>query len=209
VRISVPLLVLAAFAAAPLSAQKPGAADPERDAYRERGIALCVADLQAAEGATPDEVEAICGCAFERFMPRWPSGALPALGPGRLQPVMGGDVIACAAEQRPALAAAVARRLAATPPAGAPPLATEAGGKPTEAADAAAPGADRKGWFDGLSMPRWLGDSDLPLWAWVLLGLFVFLFLRGLLRRREERDLDGPPPSMRPGGRPGPPPPRR
>lgn len=204
--------MLAALAAAPVLAQKPGAADPERDGYRDRGVALCVADLQAAEGAAPDDVEAICGCAFDRFMPRWPTGALPALGPGRLQPVMGGDLLSCAGERRPALAAAVARRLAVAPPpyAEAPPPVAEEGGKPVDAADTPERSAgDLRTWWNGLSGPRWLTQSDLPLWAWVLLALFVFLFLRGLLRRREERDLDGPPPWMRPGGRPPGPPPRR
>ena len=213
-RIAAPLLVLAALAAAPALAQKPGVDDLERDAYRARGISLCLVNVAAAEGVSADDAEAICGCALDRFMPRWPTGALPAIGTSRFQTVMTGDLLSCTAEQRPALAAAVARRLAGAPPpaAAAPPPALEEGGKPVDAADAPATseasGAGLRDWWNGLTLPRWLGDSDLPLWAWVLLAMFAFLFLRGLRRRREERDLDGPPPWMRPGSRPGPPPPR-
>lgn len=196
----------AAFAAAPLAAQKPGAEpDPVREAYRGLGISLCVAELNAVEGVTPDESEAICGCALERYMADRPAGALRPLGGGRLRPEVGGRVLACTFSEAPNRAAAVSHWLAAAPPtavapppvAEAPPVADQ-GGKPTETADSSEPeGRGARDWLSGLSLPRWLTGSSLPLWAWIPLVVFVFLFLRGLFRRSEGRDLDGPPPSMR------------
>ena len=153
-RIAAPLLVLAALAAAPALAQKPGVDDLEREAYRGRGISLCLVNVAAAEGVSADDAEAICGCALDRFMPRWPTGALPAIGTSRFQTVMAGDLLSCTAEQRPALAAAVARRLAGAPApaAAAPPPALEEGGKPVDAADAPdtpeAPGAGLRDWLE-------------------------------------------------------------
>ena len=208
-RVAVPLLLAAAFAAAPLAAQKPGAElDPVREQYRGTGISLCVAELNAVEGVTPDESEAICGCALERFLANQPSGALPPLSAARIRPVLGGRVLACTFSEASNRVGAVSRGMASPAPAAtapppvaeAPPLVSDAGGKPTEAADSAEPdGPGLRGWLDSLSLPRWLTDSGLPLWVWIPLAVFVFLFLRGLFRRSEGRDLDGPPPSMRRG----------
>ena len=76
-----------------------------------------------------------------------------------------------------------------------------------DAAQASAPGN-----ADGFTLPAWLTEGGLPVWAWpplVLIGLVMVwrLFGRGGDR---PRDLLGPPPSMRPGSRPAitPPPPR-
>jgi len=199
-------VLLAAFAAAPLAAQKPGAElDPVREAYRGAGVSLCVAEMNAVEGMTPDESEAICGCALERFMASRATGPLPPLGGGRLRSEVGGRVLACTFTEAPNRVAAVSRWTAAAVPtavapppiAEAPPVADE-GGKPTATEEASEPdGPGLRGWLESLSLPRWLTSSSLPLWVWIPLAVFVFLFLRGLFRRSEGRDLDGPPPSMR------------
>jgi hypothetical protein len=195
-----PLLLIAMLAAAPLAAQKPTAdeADPIRARYRDRALAVCVVDLAAAERFTADTRESVCGCAVGRFLPRWPTGALPMLEGARVPPMMGGDLVACASEEDPALAAAVARRLAEAP-ATPPPVVAAPIDKPQAAPDEARRSSrrsERGSWFDDLSLPRWLTDSGVPVWALIPLALFVLLFLRGLTRRTEERDLLGPPRSM-------------
>jgi hypothetical protein len=189
------------LAAAPLAAQKPTAdeADPVRARYRDRALAVCVVDLAAVERFTAETRESVCGCAVGRFMPRWPTGDLPMIEGARVPPTMGGDLVACAGEEDPALAAAAALRLAqasATPP----PVVEAPIDKPQAAPDGEPrfqPRSERGSWFENLSWPRWLTDSGLPVWALVPLALFVLLFLRGLARRSENRDLLGPPPSMR------------
>ena len=203
-------LGLLAAAALPAATGKPRGADPSdpREIYRGRGMSICVAELESIEEAGADAAEAACGCAFDRFMPRWPTGALPPLGSGRLPPAIGSELVACAAGQDAALGAALARRLAAAP------TEAEAGGKPIDGYDASGaperPAWDFRTWVDGLGLPRWLRGSSLPLWIWVPLIVFVFLFLRGLMRRRDRDDLIGPPRSIDPGTRrPDLPPPRR
>ena len=112
---------------------------------------------------------------------------------------------------------------APAPAAEPPPVAAPDQPKPVDTADPASPpapapapadapkrsGADVQAWFDRLSLPAWIADSGMPTWAWVLLGLVAFTFLRGLLRGGDQRDLIGPPPHMRLGARANPPAPRR
>jgi hypothetical protein len=137
--------------------------------------------------------------------------------PARLRELLGSPVLACASEQRPAVAAAVALRLGAPSTVTAPPVAAvpPIDSKPveTQAPDPAEPpkrsGSDLSSWFSGLSLPAWLTDSDLPLWAWVPLGFLGLALLRALFRSGDSRDLIGPPPSMRLGTRHNPPEPRR
>lgn len=202
----VPAVSLGLLAAAPLLAQKPAAElDPVREAYRGLGISLCVADLNALEGVLPDESEAICGCALERYMANRPAGALRPLGGGQLRSEVGARVLACTFTEAPNRASAVSRWMAAAaPPTVAPPPIAEAppvadqGGKPTGTAEDPEPeGSGLRDWWNGLSLPRWLTGGGLPLWVWIPFLVLVFLFLRGLFRRSEARDLDGPPPSMR------------
>lgn len=213
---------LAFAAAAPLAAQKPGAeTDPVRERYRIQGVALCVAELNAAEGVTPDDSETVCGCALTRLMARRPTGALPPLGDGRLRAVAGRDLIGCAAGEDSVLASTVARHVATAPgvappvAAAPPPDAPQEGGKPVVAPDEEedepdnSPGFDFRGWVDSLSLPDWLTRSGIPLWALIPLIVFVLLFLRGLMRRRDGKDLIGPPRSLDPSTRrPELPPPR-
>jgi hypothetical protein len=199
---------LAALAAAPLLAQKPGT-DPERERYRAQGISLCVAEMNALEGVTPDESEAMCGCGLDRLMANRPTAALASLGEGHFRSGAGGSVLACAFTEAPNRVGAVSRWMTASAPTAAPPAAVEAppivpadSDKPAASDSTESGGFDLRSWLDGLSLPGWLGGG-LPLWAWIPLVVFVFLFLRGLRRRSEGRDLDGPPSSMRHG------PPRR
>jgi hypothetical protein len=205
-------------AVAPPPPPKPpadGPADPVRDAWRARGVAICVGDMHGAEGVTPDELEATCGCTVDQFMTRLPTPGLPVLAPGRTRALMGGPLVLCASDQRPAVTAAIARQLAAPPPVDPPPLVGSADSKPVETplpapADAAKrSGADSGPGLAGLSLPTWLTDSGMPAWAWSLLILLVFLVLRGLKRGGDQRDLIGPPPNMRLGARANPPAPRR
>lgn len=205
-------------AVAPPPPPKPpadGPADPVREAWRARGVAICVGDMHGADGVTPDELEATCGCAVDRFMPRLPTGALPALAPGRVRALMGGPLVLCASDQRPAVTAAIARQLAVAQLGDVPPVVASDDSKPVEtplpvAADASKrPGADAQAWPGGLSLPTWLTDSGLPVWAWALLVLFAYLMLRGLKRGGDQRDLIGPPPNMRLGARANSPAPRR
>ncbi len=196
-------LLAALLAAAPLAAQKPDQGDkPDPDRrWREPGIAVCVAELSAVEGMTPDALEAICGCALERFAPNRPAGALPELGGGRLRDALGGFVLACAAQEQPELSAAVARWLAERPPASSssPVLAEPApeADKPesASASEAAGTGSGLRAWWDGLGWPRWLSGSGL--WLWLPLGLLALVLLARLLRRDASRDLIRPPPHMR------------
>lgn len=213
-----------ALAAAPLAAQKPAAGDktdPAQQRWRERGIALCVAELRPVEGMTPDALESICGCAIERFMANRPAGALPELeGDRGLRGTIGGPVLACAFQQQePELVSAVSRwltgRAPATPvtpvpsisPLPAPAPAPEAD-KPESAAApeaAAGPGFSLGDWWDGLAWPGWLSPAGVPLWLLLPLGLLALIQLARLLRRDSSRDLIQAPPHMRrTQARPGP-----
>lgn len=200
-RFAFPALLL--LAAAPLAAQKPGAGgDLER--WRERGVALCVAELGSVDGLSPDALEAICGCTFARLDPPRIDGALPALAPGRpLRQAMGGAVAFCTFEREPERVQDVARWLAgADLPAPAPPPPSANPGKPvasdTGPPSAAAPGFDLSGWWNGLAWPDWL--RRLPNWSLGLPVLLAFFLLRGRFRRDASGDLSGPPAHMRPRG---------
>jgi hypothetical protein len=204
----IPLLAALALAAAPALAQKPGGdLDPERDHWRGQGVSLCVAALNPLEGVTPDESEAICGCALDRFMASHEAGPLPELGEDRLRGVIAGPVLSCTIQQAPARTAAVSRWMAEQPPVVAVPLTplTPIGDvEPEKRPDTPArPLPDLRTWLAGLSLPRWLSGSGLPLWLWAPLVLLGLALLRALFGRGDgPRDLLGPPPSMRPGSRP-------
>jgi hypothetical protein len=180
-------------AAAPLAAKPPagGGADGG-DAYRERGIALCVADLRVVGDLSGDDLEGICDCALGRLMDGRPAVALPPLGPGRFRGLIESELLACTAELRPDRTGEVAGRGAA-PPVAPPPASF--GDKPAPAGPAADSPRRERG-----DPGAWLSArlAALPTAAWIGIG-FLFLFLLGaLIRRRDDRrDLLGPPPSMR------------
>jgi hypothetical protein len=204
-------------AVAPPPPPKPpaeGGVDSDRDARHDQGVAVCVAQMHGAEGVTADEIEATCGCALDRYLAgQGPDG--PPLVADQVRTVLGGPLLACASTQRPAVAPALARRLAAPPSVDAPPLVGPDETKPPETPEPAPADAPKRSepdfrtWLSGLSLPAWLTGSGLPTWAWILLAFFGFLLLRGLFRGGDGRDLIGPPPSMRLGARANPPAPRR
>lgn len=189
----------ALICAGPLAAQKPAAEDDTvRANYRGHGLALCAADLGGTDGIAAADAEAVCGCAFDRFMPRHWTDDLPALAPGRFQPVMGADLLACAAERRPALAAPVGRRLSAASsaatPAAAEPL--PRAGKPEDDGGA---GADKPAPAAPDGDGGWQWTNPLPLWAWILLTMLGFALFRAVLRARDpRRDLIAPPSGLGP-----------
>lgn len=205
-----PALPLALLAAAAVSA-KPGAPPaPGSDEWRAQAVRVCVTGMQDVGDARG--IEAVCGCAADRFLARRPAGALPPLAPRDLRDLNASDLAQCAGERSPALASAVIRRVAelavqqaasaaAPPPAVEPP--PQEGAKPDDTAAPAPPqepkppAAQPGSLFGGLSLPAWLTDSGLPTWAWVVLAFLVLTVLRGLLRRDDRRDLVAPPSSMR------------
>ena len=189
-------LLAAAFAAlaaaAPLAAKPPagGGAPDAGDAYRERGIALCVADLRIVADLSGDDLEGICGCALGRLMDGRPASALPPLGPGRFRGVIESELLACTSELRPDRTGDIAGRGMAPPDAA-------AGVKPVPAPAGPAADAPKSARADG---GAWLRArlAALPIAAWVAIGFLLLLLLGALIRRRDDRrDLLGPPPSMR------------
>lgn len=210
--LALPLSILALFAAAPLAAQKPGADDAggsARDRYRAQGVSICVAELRTADGMTPDDLEAICGCAFDRYLPGHDAATLPPPVPATLRSTLWPHLMSCAADREPRLSVAVARRLADSataaaraaspvpPPAAAVPIPAEpAPDKPR------GQGAGLASWWAGLALPAWIRNSGVTLWGWGIILLLAFMLLRALFRRRDSRgDLTGPPSHMRPGAR--------
>jgi hypothetical protein len=224
VRSLIAALLAALFAVAPLAAQKPGAdgaLDPVRERWRGQGISHCVAEIgtDPAEGIGANALETICGCAFERYLAGRATASLPPIDvPGRGRTLLARELMSCTAERQPELAALVARRIAqaardsaqaaaqaaiAAPPVAEAPVAEAPPPAPPGAVDkptgAAAPaGAAPGAWLDGLTLPRWLTNSGVPLWAWVPLIALLLVLLLSLFRRgRDRRDIIGPPPAMR------------
>ena len=106
-----------------------------------------------------------------------------------------------------ASAAATGNVVEASPGApAAPPATAEAKPDTSQSADPS------PGNGDGFTLPTWLTEGGLPVWAWPPLVLIGLAMVRRLFGRGGDRprDLLGPPPSMRPGSRPAitPPPPR-
>ena len=175
----------------------------ERNSWRGQAIGICVADLGGPDELTADELEANCGCAVDRFMAGQRGATLQPIARGETRTTLGGELIACASEQRPAVAAALARRLA-EPPSTLPQALDSKPPADSAAAPAEAPKRTERSfseWFGSLSLPDWLTGPGLPTWAWAILGAIAFLLIRGLFRRDDRRDLAGPPRSMHLGQR--------
>jgi hypothetical protein len=191
--IRLPSFLLAAFAAlaaaAPLAAKPPAAGGADSsDAYRERGIALCVADLRSVAGLSGDDLEGICSCTLGRFMEGRAAFALPPLGPGRFRGILESELLACTSQLRPDRTGDVAGRGTAPPD-------VAFGGKPAPAGPAADVPRRERG-----DPGAWLRTrlAALPTAGWVAIGFLFLLLLGALIRRRDDRrDLLGPPPSMR------------
>lgn len=192
---------LAAFAA-PLAA-KPPAPGGAPDVYRERGIAICVAESTLSGALSGDDLQAICGCAIDRFIEDRGAAALRSLGSGLLRGAIANDLAACTAELGPERATDGAGPGVAPPePASEvkPPMPAPAG-PPAAAPEGAR--ADPGAWLRGLDIRARL--AALPAWAWIAIGFLFLLLIGALIRRRDDRrHLLGPPPSMRAGVAPRP-----
>jgi hypothetical protein len=191
---------LAAFAA-PLAA-KPPAPDGAPDVYRERGVALCVTGSTISGELSGEDLQAICGCAIDRFIDVRGANALRSLGTGLLRGAIATEFAACTAELHPGRASDAAGPDVARPepvPEAKPPA-------PAPVDSAAAPESahfDPGAWLRGLDIRARL--AVLPASAWIAIGVLVLLLIGALIRRRDDRrHLLGPPPSMRSGAAPRP-----
>jgi len=73
-------LLLALPAAKPVPPDEPpgGAATQlTSQAWRERGVPICVSRLRAIREFTPDDLETICGCTFDSYLQGHGTNPLP------------------------------------------------------------------------------------------------------------------------------------
>jgi hypothetical protein len=216
------IIVLAALLLA-LPAAKPVApndlqGDPSAQltgqAWRERGVPVCVARLRPIREFTPDDLETICGCTFDSYLQGHGTEPLPGLEPDRVPVALEQQLFNCTARTRPDQRSAVVR-LGAVWPAGSPMIAREQGadgpkpvddvttGPPAESQAGGESGSGFREWIRSISLPDWLTGAPL---LWVALGILVFGLLILKARHRDPRnDLLGPPASMRRGAPPQPP----
>ena len=206
-------ILLALLAAIALPAAKPmppfdgsGTSGPEdaRASYRGQGVSLCVADLRAVPSLTPDDLEGICGCAFDRFMEGRETAQLPAIPPGRFRGVMEGQLMSCTARVRPERMTDVARRVTTVPERPPdvviPPPPVDDAKPPVDDVQPAGENGARSGdgfrdWLNSLGLPAWL--TGLSIWWMIAIGIFVFGLLIMAVRRRDPRkDLSAPPSTM-------------
>lgn len=203
-----PLLMagLLLAAAKPVPREAPTTVDDAHASYRGRGISVCVAELRNVPDLSPDDLEAICGCAVDRFIQSRAPARLPEIARGRFRGTMEGQLISCTAQVRPDRTGEVARGgIGATvPPSPSEPVALPSpGDKPEPAEEApperpAGPCGGPRSWLSGLELPAWL--TGPWLWVWVGIGIFLFGLAILALRRRDPRgDLVGPPAHMRRG----------
>lgn len=200
-------------AAKPVPSEGPSPAEDAAERWRGQGISICVAELRAVPDLGPDDLEAICGCAFDLHSRGRDAARLPAIERGRVRSAMEGPLLTCTSRLRPDRFGEVARLgtsapAPVTPPVAPPPVAD---GKP-RGGEGAASSEDRPGgsgpgfwsWAQGL-LPAWLAGASVLVWVGI--GIFLFGLAVLALRRRDPRsDLVGPPSHMRCGL---PPPPRR
>jgi hypothetical protein len=210
-------LLLALPAAKPVSPDEPSggaAGQPTGQAWRERGVPICVARLRPIRNFTPDDLEAICGCTFDSYLQGHGTEPLPGLETDRVPVALEQQLFNCTARTRPDQRGAVVQ-LGAVWPAGSPMIARERGAdssKPVDDVTAGPPAESQAGGESGGGFLDWVRSITLPDWLtgapllWVALGIFVFGLLILKVRRRDPRnDLMGPPASMRRGARPQPP----
>ena len=211
-------LLLALPAAKPVppqDAQSDAAAQLTGQAWRERGVPICVARLRPIREFTPDDLEAICGCTFDTYLQGHGTAPLPGLENDRVPVALEQQLFNCTARTRPDQRGAVVR-LGAVWPAGSPMIAADSerrDAKPVDEADfGPAAGSQNSGesgggfweWVRSITLPDWLTGASALLW--VALGIFVFGLLILKVRGRDPRnDLMGPPASMRRGAPPQPP----
>ena len=211
-------LLLALPAAKPVPADEPpgGAATQlTSQAWRERGVPICVSRLRAIREFTPDDLETICGCTFDSYLQGHGTNPLPGLENDHIPVAMESRLLSCTAQTRPDQRSAVLQLGAVWPP-GSPMIAREQSAdspKPVDEADVGPPAESRNGGESGGDFWEWVRSITLPDWLtgasallWVALGIFVFGLLILKIRARDPRnDLMGPPASMRRGAPPQPP----
>jgi hypothetical protein len=209
------LALPAAKPAPPDDAQGDAGTQPTSQAWRERGVPICVARLRPIREFTPDDLETICGCTFDTYLQGHGTEPLPGLENDHVPVALEQQLLSCTAQTRPDQRSAVLR-LGAVWPAGSPMIAREQGAdssKPVDEADAGPPAESRNGGESGGGFREWVRSITLPDWLtgasallWVALGILVFGLLILKIRRRDPRnDLLGPPASMRRGAPPQPP----
>lgn len=192
------------------------AAQLTTQAWRERGVPICVGRLRVLPTLTPDDLETICGCTFDSYLQGHGTNPLPGLENDRIPVAMEARLLSCTAQARPDQRRNV-QRLGAVWPPGSPMIARDQAAadapKPIDDVDTAPPaGSQESGasgggfwdWVRSIRLPDWLTGASVLLW--VALGIFVFGLLVLTVRRRDPRnDLMGPPGSMRKGAPPQPP----
>jgi hypothetical protein len=210
------LILPALLAAAALPAAKPvppddAMAQPTSEAWRGRGVPVCVARLRAIREFTPDDLETICGCTFDSYLEGHGPEPLPGLETDRIPVALEEQLLNCTGRTRPDQRSAV-RQLGVIWAPGAPPIpgggraqdpkpVDEPGMGPPESQTSDSSGDSGGGfweWVRSIALPDWLTGASV-LW-WIAIGIFVFGLLILKIRRRDtRRDLTGPPSSMRRG----------
>lgn len=193
-----------------------------RQAWRDRGVPICVGRLRILPTLSPDDIETICACTFDTYLRGHGTNPLPGLGTDSIPVAMESPLLSCTARARPDQRENV-RRLGAIWPPGSPMIAREnpgapdpvatAGPKPVDEVDGGPPaqsetsgdsGGGFRDWVRSITLPAWLTGASALMW--VALGILVLGLLIMRIRRRDPRnDLLGPPPSMRRGAQPQPP----
>lgn len=171
-------------------------------AWRTRGVPVCVAELRAVRAFSPDDLESICGCTFDTYLEGRGTASLPPVANDRVPAALRSQLFSCTARTRPDQAGAVARLGMAAP--APPPSAALPGadapkpvgdGPPAESRESDESGGGFGDWVGSLTLPAWL--TGAPALLWVALGILVFGLLVLKVRRRDpRRDLMGPPSSM-------------
>lgn len=192
-RLAATAFVLLAAAAAAV-AKPPGGAD-ERSAalYRLQGVGACVAAHTAGRNYEADDAHILadCECAIDRFIAGRDVAGLPRIIPGQDKGLLDQPFAECRAERRGE---------AAPRAADAAPAASDAPAPAASADESKRSGFDPLAWLPSVDLP----SIGLPRWAWAAIPAAIVLLVLMLRRRRRSDDLLGPPPSLRPGARPGP-----
>lgn len=213
------ITLLALLAAGGLEAAKPlptgdgtgdAAAPLTSQAWRSRGVPICVARLREIRAFTPDDLETICACTFDAYLEGHGTNPLPGLENDRVPVAVEHQLVRCTARTRPDQAGAVVRLGVIWPP-GSPqsaPVPAANDPKPVDDVNVAPPvetDGDNAGGSSGGGFLAWVGTLSWPSWLtgasvllWVALGIFLFGLLVLKVRRRDPRnDLVGPPSHMR------------
>ncbi len=207
------VMLAAAKPSPPAESVRYTSGQPTRPVWRSRAVPVCVARLSANRALTPDDLEAICGCAFDTYLDGHGDNPLPGLASDHVPIAVENDLLSCTDRIRPDQRTAVRQLNVVWPQGGVPAAAAPVLDDPkpldeTEVpadAEASEPGAGGGfwSWLGNLTLPAWLTGASL-LW-WVAVGIFLLGLLILKIRRRDPRnDLVAPPAHMRRGAPPMP-----